>query len=204
MQMMRIYGWIGMAVCLLGLGGCGGGPSEFPTAAFTIVTELHGDGTAVRVDATGCSDAQDGADALLVRWDWEGDDVYDTPYTPAKATEHVYPNPGRYTIVLDVKDSAGNCAQYRSGLEVSPRITLSPSQTMLSIGERAQFAATVTGIADHTITWMATGGAIADGHYTAPDAAGRYRITALSAVDPTVAVAATVTVVSGSLDVEVQ
>lgn len=203
--MIRTVSWMSVALCLIGLSGCGGGgPSPYPTAAFTIATELRADGTAIHVDASGCSDAQDTAEALMVRWDWNDDGAYDTPYTPSKTAEHLYPAPGHFTVVLDVQDSGGYCNQYRTTVEVAPRITLTPTQTMLSIADKTQFTATVTGVADHGITWMTTGGTISDGRYTAPNAAGRYRVTALSAVDATVAAAATVTVVSGGLDVEVQ
>lgn len=197
------YGWLALALCLIGLSGCGGGPSKYPLAAFTLTTEARADGTAVRVDASGCTDAIDGADALMVRWDWDGDGVYDTPYTPTKSTEHLYSEPGHYAIVLDVKNSGGYCNQFRAGVDVTPRLAITPAETSLSITETTQFTAVVTGCGNHNVTWMTTGGAISDGKYTAPKLAGRYRITAISAADATVAAAATVTVVSGGLDITI-
>jgi hypothetical protein len=194
-----------LAFCLIGsIGGCGGGDPQNPSAAFTLTTELRTDGTLVRVDASGCSDLQENVDLLEVRWDWDGDTVFDTPYRTTKTAEYLYRTPGQRTLVLEVKDSTGYCGQYRATIAVTPRLTVTPPQTTLSIKEDTRFTATVMGCEDHRVTWATTGGTVTEGQFTAPASAGTCRITATSVADPTVAAHATVAVVAGEVEVEVQ
>ncbi len=188
---------------LIVVGGCSSSVDPNPVAAFTTATELRGDGTLVRYDASGCGDAQDGPDALEVRWDWDDDGIFDTPFTVEKTAERLYRDPGRYTLALEVRDSSGRCSTYRATVTVAPHLSLTPTPATLSIGERVTFTVAVLGVADHRVTWSATGGAVADGTYTAPTTAGAYQVTATSVADPAVAVSAPVTVVAGSLNVEV-
>jgi len=188
---------------LLGIGGCGSSVDPNPVAAFTTTTELRGDGTLMRFDASACGDTQDGPDALEVRWDWEDDGIFDTPFTVEKTAERLYRDPGQYTLALEVRDSSGRCGIYRATVTVTPRLSLTPNQATLSIGERATFAVTVLGVADHRVTWSADGGTVTDGAFTAPGSAGVYKVIATSVADPAVAISARVTVVSGSVNVEV-
>jgi PKD repeat protein len=41
-----------------------------------------------------------------VRWDWESDGIYDSPFTPSKVASHRYSDVGSYPITLQVKDTA--------------------------------------------------------------------------------------------------
>ena len=50
-------------------------------------------------------DDHDPPSAILVRWDWEGDGVWDTPWSVSKTIEHTYPVAGTYTGVLQAIDT---------------------------------------------------------------------------------------------------
>ena len=73
-----------------------------PTAG-TVVTEFS-------FDASCCVDAEDGTDALQVRWDWDGDGVYDTPFGFEKVAYQSFWEVGQRTIGLEVMDSTGATA----------------------------------------------------------------------------------------------
>lgn len=77
-----------------------------PTARFTISPEEGNDETIFQFDASGTTDEEDRSDALLVRWDWEGDNEFDTQYTTKKTADHKFA-PGNYRVTLLVSDSRG-------------------------------------------------------------------------------------------------
>ena len=90
-----------------------------PTALFTV-SPLDGDvSTVFAVDAAYSADDKDLAATLQVRWDWEGDGVWDTAWSSAKTAEHRYASPGQYSIRLEVRDSDGRSS--RTELQVSVR-----------------------------------------------------------------------------------
>ncbi|MBN3036181.1 MAG: hypothetical protein JW861_11390 [Bacteroidales bacterium] len=70
-----------------------------PSAGTTI--------TAFTFDATGCHDGQTIKDLLAVRWDFENDGSWDTPYSYDKITVHQYVQPGNYAVKLEVIDIGG-------------------------------------------------------------------------------------------------
>lgn len=78
-----------------------------PSATFTVTPDKADTGEEFSVDATGCSDEQDSADDLRVRWDWDGDGTWDTTFSTDKTTTHVFLLPGNYTIRMEVLDTGG-------------------------------------------------------------------------------------------------
>jgi uncharacterized protein (TIGR02145 family) len=44
---------------------------------------------------------------LEVRWDWNGDGIWDTDYSKTKTNTHLYTSPGSYSVILEVKDESG-------------------------------------------------------------------------------------------------
>ncbi|MCK6575684.1 Ig-like domain-containing protein, partial [Myxococcota bacterium] len=75
-----------------------------PTATFVAIpTGIN----VVDMDAAGVSDDTTPAGALEVRWDFENDGVFDTPWSVMKRTSHQYPAEGEYTIRLEVRDNIG-------------------------------------------------------------------------------------------------
>lgn len=77
-------------------------------------------GMTASLDASSSSDAEDPLEDLLVRWDFDGDNAYDTEWSTVKTAEHTYATSGEYTIKLQVKD-LNDSAKY-----VTERIIASP------------------------------------------------------------------------------
>ncbi len=81
--------------------------NEAPTADFSFTPNYADIKTDITLDASGCSDTEDNASSLQVRWDFESDGVWDTEFTTEKTTHHRFSTEGIYTITLEVRDSAG-------------------------------------------------------------------------------------------------
>jgi hypothetical protein len=89
-----------------------------PTARFTVEPSVIRVGTRFLVDASTCSDHEDSVEALVVRWDWEGDGIYDTPFAPDKTATHRHSDAGSYAVTLQVRDSAGLLSECTHEVEV--------------------------------------------------------------------------------------
>jgi len=89
-----------------------------PLAGFTVNPATAVAATPFSFDASGCSDAEDPAAALQVRWDWEADGTWDTAYTTVKTATHQYFTPGHKTIRMEVKDTAGLTSFVTHSVEV--------------------------------------------------------------------------------------
>jgi len=77
-----------------------------PTASFSFTPASGTTSTDFQFDASGCSDSQDAASALQVRWDFENNGTW-TSYTTSKTATHRYSTTGTKTVKLEVKDSGG-------------------------------------------------------------------------------------------------
>jgi uncharacterized protein (TIGR02145 family) len=78
-----------------------------PVAAFSLVPDSGNMQTTFSVNA-GASYDPDGADHLLsYRWDWDGDGTFDTPFLSDSLAFQIYPDTGRFRIILEVKDADG-------------------------------------------------------------------------------------------------
>jgi PKD repeat protein len=82
-------------------------PNTRPVACFMVSPSSGDPDTVFNFNASCCLDAHDLASNLQVRWDWENDGVYDTPYTIAKTAAHQYSSTGTKTIKLQVRDTSG-------------------------------------------------------------------------------------------------
>jgi parallel beta-helix repeat protein len=82
-------------------------PNTPPTAVFSVSPGIGNVTTVFTADASASFDAEDPPDLLEVRWDWEDDGVWDTPYARVKVAQHQYGRPSNYTIRLEVRDTAG-------------------------------------------------------------------------------------------------
>ncbi len=63
-------------------------------------------------DASGSSDDHDSYSSLEVRWDFNGDNIFEIDWTTEKKTSTIYTNNGTYTVVVEVRDSDGLTARY--------------------------------------------------------------------------------------------
>ncbi|MCB2218986.1 MAG: PKD domain-containing protein [Bacteroidetes bacterium] len=82
--------------------------NQQPVASFTISPTGGNLTTVFTFDASGCSDEQDPTSALQVRWDFEGDGIWDTQYSTDKITSNQFQEPGSYNVKLEVKDTDEN------------------------------------------------------------------------------------------------
>ena len=97
-----------------------------PVASFSAIVT----GTLkATVDASGSSDTETAAAALLVRWDWENDGTWDTDFGTTKTATHTYAADGAYVIAMEVKDAVGQVTKatrtinFASVLDVSGEVT---------------------------------------------------------------------------------
>ena len=82
--------------------------SNTPPGADFMVNLLLGDvATKFIFDANICTDQEDPAEDLKVRWDWENDGIWDIGFTTAKIDSHTYSTDGMKTIKLEVEDTGG-------------------------------------------------------------------------------------------------
>ncbi len=83
------------------------GSHTAPSAAFVFSPPFAVPGAAVSFDAGACADVDDPAGVLEVRWDWESDGAWDTPWTRTKTALHSFADPGVQEVSLQVKDRLG-------------------------------------------------------------------------------------------------
>ncbi len=97
------------------------------------------------------------------------------------------------TSVADTTQSASSSVVVTAPITVA----VTPSSVSLLSGATQQFAATVSGSTNTSVTWSTTGGTVSSsGVYTAPTTGGTYTVTATSVADATKSASATVTVSS--------
>jgi len=84
------------------------GDNNSPFASFTISPTSGPVGTVFTFDASDVSDLQENSSSLQVRWDFENDGNWDTPFTTNKTITKQYSTAATYTIKLEVKDNDGN------------------------------------------------------------------------------------------------
>ncbi|MEM2891462.1 MAG: PKD domain-containing protein [Thermoplasmata archaeon] len=79
--------------------------NEAPLASVTC-TPAFGDLSIVfEFNASASSDLEDSPEALVVRWDWESDGVWDTPWSKNKVAEHQFASAGAYVVKVEVMDA---------------------------------------------------------------------------------------------------
>ncbi len=93
-------------------------PNTPPTACFTVTPSSGTTSTDFQFNASCSSDNEDALSSLQVRWDWENDGTWDTPYSTTKTNSHQYASTGTKTIRLEVKDTGGLTNQTMRSVEV--------------------------------------------------------------------------------------
>lgn len=76
-----------------------------PEASFSASPASGTVDTQFDFDASGSSDTETPANQLEVRWDWEGDAVWDTGWSTTKTITHSFGQPGSYDVALEVRDA---------------------------------------------------------------------------------------------------
>ena len=93
--------------------------NQRPKAYFIVDPPAGFTDTNFEFDASGSSDLETSAGNLLVRWDFDGDNHFDTDYTTTKTAFYKYTVPGKYEPILEVKDEGGLIARFIATVEVS-------------------------------------------------------------------------------------
>ena len=147
------------------------GPLDYPPAAmFTISSSSPYAPATVTVDASASWDMETAPSGLEVRWDWNGDGVWDTGWTTAKTATHSYtipgPNNGSYLLILEVRDGAGQTtnASQSVSLPAPPpapvAVTISASPTSGTMPLTVSFTSSVSGgVPPYTYLWSFGDGA---------------------------------------------
>ena len=81
--------------------------SSAPIAFFTVRPESGRISDFFIFDASACYDSEDVITQLKVHWDFDGDGIWDGPWTTDKAAFFVFTEPGRYIAKLEVLDTQG-------------------------------------------------------------------------------------------------
>src|SRR2546422_161533 len=94
-------------------------PNAPPTADF-VWTPTSGDTSTVFAFTAQVSDDRDPPSAIQVRWDWDGDETWDTAWSTTKTAEHTFSSAGDYTVVVRAIDSGGLAASRSRVVSVTP------------------------------------------------------------------------------------
>ena len=81
-------------------------PNAPPTVDFTW-TPSTGDNTTVFSFTATASDDHDLSSTIQVRWDWQGDGVWDTQWSTTKTASHQYHSAGNKTVIIEAMDTGG-------------------------------------------------------------------------------------------------
>ena len=91
-----------------------------PNATFDISVPYGNIKTQFELNAWNCSDDHDTIGKLLIRWDFDGDRIWDTGYSTEKVLFHQYASAGFFNLTLEARDSKGLTSQYSRKVLVSP------------------------------------------------------------------------------------
>lgn len=75
-----------------------------PRASFFVNPDSANILTEFTFDASGSRDDEDSLDQLMFRWDFEGDQIWDTEFSSDPVTQFKYPDNAFYPVRLEVKD----------------------------------------------------------------------------------------------------
>jgi PKD repeat protein len=78
-----------------------------PTASFNVSSQSGLVGEDFTFIASSSLNTIGQTDLLEYRWDWTGDDTFDTDWTTDPVAVHSYSDPGDYTVILNIRDPAG-------------------------------------------------------------------------------------------------
>lgn len=92
-----------------------------PTACFSISPETPNVDDTIIFDAT-CSE-----NALIYRWDFDGDGVFETSGNDKEIVTHTYDAPGNYTAVLSVENAHGDIDETEVTVQVNIATPIMPT-----------------------------------------------------------------------------
>lgn len=93
--------------------------NQKPKASFLINPRAGFTHTNFELDASASSDFETSAESLMVRWDFDADNHFDTEFSTNKVVFYKYTVPGTYSIILEVKDEGELVARENSTVDVA-------------------------------------------------------------------------------------
>src|SRR3989442_2506701 len=138
-------------------------PSNTPPYANFSWTPASGDTSTVFTFTSTSHDAQDPPNLLQVRWDWESDGVWDTPWSNDAMAQHQFAVPGTYNVTMEAKDTGGLTGNQTATVIVTPtpppppppvivEITATPTQGTMPL--TVSFTSAVTGgVSPYSYDW---------------------------------------------------
>lgn len=90
-----------------------------PKAAFVIRPLTGFTDTNFEFDASASSDLETPVGSLMVRWDFDGDNIFDTEFSTNKLAYKKYAQSGVYEPTMEVKDAGGLTARISTSVDVS-------------------------------------------------------------------------------------
>jgi PKD repeat protein len=102
-----------------------------PAALFTVQPTSGNTGTTFQFDASGSSDPEGGA--MQVRWDWQDDGTYDTPWSVALTANHSFAAPGTYAVRLQVVDNWEQADTTTRQVTLQPGSANTPPQASFAV-----------------------------------------------------------------------
>ncbi len=110
-------------------------PADAPPAASFLLFPATGNTTTTfTADASPSWDIEDPPSLLEFRWDWEGDGVWDTPWSASRVAQRRYSAPGDYTIRMEVRDTEGLMNATVKGVTVVSAPSQGPLPDLLVLG----------------------------------------------------------------------
>lgn len=85
--------------------------NDAPMPSLSVTPLMGTSGTVFTFDASKSSDSQYQASALEVRWDWDGNGTWDTPFETGKIVKHSYEKSGNYKVKMQVRDPEGTVSE---------------------------------------------------------------------------------------------
>src|SRR5439155_1625322 len=95
-------------------------PANAPPYANFSWTPASGDTSTVFTFTSTSSDAQDPPSQLQVRWDWESDGIWETPWSNLAMEQHQFAAPASYNVTMEVQDTGGLTANRTATVVVTP------------------------------------------------------------------------------------
>lgn len=103
-------------------------PDDIPAVAkFTVSPPSGMLGNEFSFDASGSRSAQGTTDGLRVRWDWDGDGVWDTPFSGQLQATHRFSGSGTMKPRLEVIDLGGRSARRTRTVRIDAPMAAEPA-----------------------------------------------------------------------------
>ncbi len=92
--------------------------NDAPVPSLKVTPGMGTSGTEFTFDASGSTDSQYQATVLEVRWDWDGNGTWDTPFERGKIVKHSYEKKGNYKVKMQLRDPEGTVSETQVSVTV--------------------------------------------------------------------------------------